>query len=91
MPICPIYGFGVLMVVIFFRPIAHTFLLLFFLEISSICFRRLLSLFTAHMDDIRSITISTDQTKRLNSRISLSRSKSDKNAENVGDGEDGGE
>ncbi len=30
MPICPIYGFGVLMVVIFFRPIAHTFLLLFF-------------------------------------------------------------
>ncbi len=29
--------------------------------------------------------------KRLNSRISLSRSKSDKNAENVGDGEDGGE
>lgn len=30
MPICPIYGFGVLMVVIFFRPIEHTFLLLFF-------------------------------------------------------------
>lgn len=30
MPICPIYGFGVLMVVIFFRPIAHTFFPLFF-------------------------------------------------------------
>ena len=29
MPICPIYGFGVLMVVIFFRPIAHTFVPLF--------------------------------------------------------------
>ena len=29
MPICPIYGFGVLMVVIFFRPLEHTFLLLF--------------------------------------------------------------
>lgn len=25
MPICPIYGFGVLMVVIFFRPLEHTF------------------------------------------------------------------
>lgn len=30
MPICPIYGFGVLMVVIFFRPISHTFFPLFF-------------------------------------------------------------
>lgn len=29
MPICPIYGFGVLMVVIFFRPISHTFFPLF--------------------------------------------------------------
>lgn len=29
MPICPIYGFGVLMVVIFFRPIEHTFFPLF--------------------------------------------------------------
>lgn len=29
MPICPIYGFGVLMVVIFFRPLSHTFLPLF--------------------------------------------------------------
>jgi uncharacterized membrane protein len=29
MPICPIYGFGVLMVVTFFRPISHTFFLLF--------------------------------------------------------------
>ncbi|MGN0587274.1 MAG: putative ABC transporter permease [Oscillospiraceae bacterium] len=29
MPICPIYGFGVLMVVIFFRPLENTFLLLF--------------------------------------------------------------
>ncbi|MDE6595663.1 MAG: putative ABC transporter permease [Oscillospiraceae bacterium] len=31
MPICPIYGFGVLMVVIFFRPISHTFVPLFLL------------------------------------------------------------
>lgn len=30
MPICPIYGFGVLMVVTFFRPIENTFLPLFF-------------------------------------------------------------
>lgn len=30
MPICPIYGFGVLMVVIFFRPISHTIIPLFF-------------------------------------------------------------
>lgn len=30
MPICPIYGFGVIMVVVFFRPIAHTFIPLFF-------------------------------------------------------------
>lgn len=29
MPICPIYGFGVLMVVTFFRPLENTFLLLF--------------------------------------------------------------
>ena len=29
MPICPIYGFGVLMVVIF-RPISHTIIPLFF-------------------------------------------------------------
>lgn len=29
MPICPIYGFGVLMVVIFFRPLSHTILPLF--------------------------------------------------------------
>ena len=29
MPICPIYGVGVLMILIFFRPIAHTKLLLF--------------------------------------------------------------
>lgn len=29
MPICPIYGFGVLMVVIFFRPLEHTFFPLF--------------------------------------------------------------
>ena len=29
MPICPIYGFGVIMVVVFFRPIAHTFVPLF--------------------------------------------------------------
>ncbi|MGN0667074.1 MAG: putative ABC transporter permease [Huintestinicola sp.] len=30
MPICPIYGFGVLMIVTFFRPIENTFVLLFF-------------------------------------------------------------
>ena len=29
MPICPIYGFGVIMVVVFFRPLAHTFIPLF--------------------------------------------------------------
>lgn len=29
MPMCPIYGFGVLMVVIFFRPLSHTFFPLF--------------------------------------------------------------
>lgn len=29
MPICPIYGFGVLMVVIFFRPLSHTVIPLF--------------------------------------------------------------
>ena len=29
MPICPIYGFGVIMVVVFFRPLSHTFLPLF--------------------------------------------------------------
>ena len=28
MPICPIYGFGVIMVVVFFRPLSSTFLLL---------------------------------------------------------------
>ncbi len=30
MPICPIYGFGVIMVVVFFRPLSHTFIPLFF-------------------------------------------------------------
>lgn len=30
MPICPIYGFGVLMIVVFFRPINNTFFPLFF-------------------------------------------------------------
>ncbi len=29
MPICPIYGFGVIMVVVFFRPLSHTFIPLF--------------------------------------------------------------
>ncbi|MBP1560900.1 MAG: hypothetical protein J6C96_06630 [Oscillospiraceae bacterium] len=29
MPICPIYGFGVIMVVVFFRPISHTIIPLF--------------------------------------------------------------
>ena len=29
MPLCPIYGFGVLMVVVFFRPIQDSFILLF--------------------------------------------------------------
>lgn len=29
MPICPIYGFGVLMVVVFFRPLEHTIIPLF--------------------------------------------------------------
>lgn len=30
MPICPIYGFGVIMVTVFFRPLSHTFFPLFF-------------------------------------------------------------
>ncbi len=30
MPICPIYGFGVIMVTVFFRPLSHTFIPLFF-------------------------------------------------------------
>ncbi len=30
MPICPIYGFGVIMVTVFFRPVAHTIIPLFF-------------------------------------------------------------
>ncbi len=30
MPICPIYGFGVIMVTVFFRPLSHTIIPLFF-------------------------------------------------------------
>ncbi len=30
MPICPIYGFGVIMVTVFFRPLSHTVIPLFF-------------------------------------------------------------
>ncbi len=30
MPICPIYGFGVIMVTVFFRPLSHTMIPLFF-------------------------------------------------------------
>ncbi|MBQ2823542.1 MAG: hypothetical protein IJF18_03095 [Oscillospiraceae bacterium] len=36
MPICPIYGFGVLMVVVFFRPIENDFFLLF-LSTGALC------------------------------------------------------
>jgi uncharacterized membrane protein len=32
MPICPIYGCGVILAVVLFRPIAHTWVLLFFLS-----------------------------------------------------------
>ncbi len=36
MPICPIYGFGVIMVTVFFRPLSHTFIPLF-LATSLLC------------------------------------------------------
>lgn len=36
MPICPIYGFGVIMVTVFFRPLSHTFFPLF-LATSFLC------------------------------------------------------
>ncbi len=36
MPICPIYGFGVIMVTVFFRPLSHTFIPLF-LATSFLC------------------------------------------------------